>query len=107
MFKCVSIKMWNYTKRSFTAKVLRETILKSQVKLQVCMGDITMEQVDAIVNAANGSLKHGGGLAAAIVKNGGKLVRFSGLMLWDIGRFKMNRMNILRKMVTYQLVKLV
>jgi hypothetical protein len=54
MFKCVNIKMWNYTKRSFTAKVLRETILKSQVKLQVCMGDITMEQVDAIVNAANG-----------------------------------------------------
>ncbi len=39
------------------------------------MGDITDWKVDAIVNAANGSLRHGGGLAAAIVKKGGSQIQ--------------------------------
>jgi O-acetyl-ADP-ribose deacetylase (regulator of RNase III) len=38
-------------------------------------GDITAEKVDAIVNAANSRLMHGGGLAAAIVRRGGDAIQ--------------------------------
>ena len=39
--------------------------------LQIVQGDLTLETVDAIVNAANRELQHGGGVAAAIVRRGG------------------------------------
>ena len=39
--------------------------------LQVRKGDMTKENVDVIVNAANSHLQHASGLAGAIVKNGG------------------------------------
>jgi putative ATPase len=38
-------------------------------------GDITAEQVDAIVNAANSRLQHGGGVAAAIARRGGAQIQ--------------------------------
>jgi len=47
----------------------------SGFSLQLVQGDITIEEVDAIVNAANEHLQHGGGLAWAIVKRGGEVIQ--------------------------------
>jgi O-acetyl-ADP-ribose deacetylase (regulator of RNase III) len=43
--------------------------------LEVLRGDITAQAVDAIVNAANVHLQHGGGVAAAIVRKGGAVIQ--------------------------------
>lgn len=40
-------------------------------KIHVVRGDITQEEVDAVVNAANEMLRHGGGVAGAMVVEGG------------------------------------
>ncbi len=43
--------------------------------IRVVHGDITEEPVDAIVNAANSYLAHGGGVAGAIVRRGGRVIQ--------------------------------
>ena len=43
--------------------------------LEVVRGDLTEQAVDAIVNAANSSLAHGGGIAGAIVRRGGEAIQ--------------------------------
>jgi O-acetyl-ADP-ribose deacetylase len=44
-------------------------------EIEVIQGDITEIEVDAIANAANTKLKHGGGVAAAISRAGGPAVQ--------------------------------
>jgi O-acetyl-ADP-ribose deacetylase (regulator of RNase III) len=44
-------------------------------EIEVRHADITKLEVDAIANAANTQLKHGGGVAAAIVRAGGRVVQ--------------------------------
>ncbi|HXX57864.1 MAG TPA: macro domain-containing protein [Thermodesulfovibrionales bacterium] len=43
--------------------------------LRLVQGDITERDVDAIVNAANSHLQHGGGVAGAIVRKGGSIIQ--------------------------------
>ena len=51
--------------------ILVEKKLSTGQTLQIAKGDITTDEVDAIVNAANEHLQHGGGVAWAIVRCGG------------------------------------
>ena len=55
--------------------ILVEHILSTGQSLQIVQGDITTEEVDAIVNAANEYLQHGGGVAWAIVRRGGDVIQ--------------------------------
>ncbi len=55
--------------------VLREIVLPSGQTFQVVQGDITVEAVDAIVNAANANLQHGGGVAGVIARKGGSAIQ--------------------------------
>lgn len=43
--------------------------------IRLTQGDITTLAVDAIVNAANSRLQHGGGVAGAIVRKGGRVIQ--------------------------------
>jgi len=57
---------------------MMETKKERKIKgktLRLVKGDITERDVDVIVNAANSHLKHGGGVAGAIVKKGGEIIQ--------------------------------
>ncbi len=52
-----------------------EITFPSGQRLEIVQGDITVETVDAIVNAANAQLVHGGGIAGAIARRGGEIIQ--------------------------------
>ena len=49
--------------------------MSPKTEVVVIAGDLTAQAVDAIVNAANNRLQHGGGVAAAIVRAGGRIIQ--------------------------------
>lgn len=56
-----------------TAKKAPKTGIASQIELM--QGDLTEMNTDAIVNAANNDLQHGGGVAGAIRRKGGDVIQ--------------------------------
>ena len=52
-----------------------KTVDIGEKRIEIVQGDITEESVDAIVNAANSHLQHGGGIAGAIVRKGGYIIQ--------------------------------
>ncbi|MGN6560457.1 MAG: macro domain-containing protein [Candidatus Nitrosocosmicus sp.] len=58
-----------------SSKVIDEFKINADTLLRLIEGDITERKVDAIVNPANSYLKHGGGVAGAIVRKGGKIIQ--------------------------------
>ena len=55
------------------ADSIERIINKTTVRL--ISADLTERDVDAIVNAANSYLQHGGGVAGAIVRKGGQVIQ--------------------------------
>ncbi|MBV9179065.1 MAG: macro domain-containing protein [Nitrososphaeraceae archaeon] len=55
--------------------IISELSVDNKKIISLVKGDITERNVDAIVNAANSYLKHGGGVAAAIVRKGGYIIQ--------------------------------
>jgi putative ATPase len=59
-----------------SSKLLKTLIVNSgSTTIQVRHGDLTLEAVGCIVNAANTNLEHSGGLALAICKAGGQCIQ--------------------------------
>ena len=58
-----------------TGQLIDEFSFSNKKKITIVQGDITERKVDVIVNAANSNLKHGGGVAGAIVRKGGRIIQ--------------------------------
>jgi O-acetyl-ADP-ribose deacetylase (regulator of RNase III) len=57
------------------ANIIFKKELHPNRTLKLIHGDLTEVMVDVIVNAANAHLQHGGGVAGAIVRKGGKTIQ--------------------------------
>lgn len=57
------------------SRLVAQTTLAGNKTLSLVHGDLTEEAVDAIVNAANAQLQHGGGVAGAISRRGGAVIQ--------------------------------
>ena len=61
-------------------EVIRSVLVQTSstanyIKLDICKGNLVNETVDAIVNTANESLKHAGGVARALLEAGGETIQ--------------------------------
>jgi O-acetyl-ADP-ribose deacetylase len=58
-----------------TSQLIDEIRISKEKIIRLIKGDITEQNVDVVVNPANSYLKHGGGVAGAIVRKGGKIIQ--------------------------------
>jgi O-acetyl-ADP-ribose deacetylase (regulator of RNase III) len=58
-----------------SSRIIDEIKVTEDTLLRLIEGDITERNVDVIVNPANSYLSHGGGVAGAIVRKGGKIIQ--------------------------------
>lgn len=58
-----------------TTQLIDEIRMLNGKIIRLIKGDITDQNVDVVVNPANSYLKHGGGVAGAIVRKGGKIIQ--------------------------------
>lgn len=58
-----------------TTQLIDEIRMSNDKIIRLIKGDITDQNVDVVVNPANSYLKHGGGVAGAIVRKGGKIIQ--------------------------------
>ena len=58
-----------------STKLIDEIRISNDKIIRLIKGDITGQNVDVVVNPANSYLQHGGGVAAAIVRKGGKIIQ--------------------------------
>jgi O-acetyl-ADP-ribose deacetylase (regulator of RNase III) len=58
-----------------TTQLIDEIKMSNDKIIRLIKGDITDQNVDVVVNPANSYLKHGGGVAGAIVRKGGKIIQ--------------------------------
>src|SRR5688572_15416181 len=56
-------------------QLIDEIRISNDKVIRLIKGDITEQNVDVVVNPANSFLKHGGGVAAAIVRKGGYIIQ--------------------------------
>lgn len=55
-------------------EIIKEAMF-NKTKVRIVRGDLTEAPVEAVVNAANSHLQHGGGVAGAIVRKGGSIIQ--------------------------------
>ena len=58
-----------------TTQLIDEIRMSNDKIIRLIKGDITDQNVDVVVNPANSYLQHGGGVARAIVRKGGKIIQ--------------------------------
>uniref|UniRef100_A0A3B4WTB6 Poly [ADP-ribose] polymerase n=1 Tax=Seriola lalandi dorsalis TaxID=1841481 RepID=A0A3B4WTB6_SERLL len=87
LIQCQEQNLASGTRLSNRGTLVASYSLCDGLQVLVCQGDITKQDADALVNAANEDLDHCGGVAAALSKAGGpEIQRESNALVKQIGK---------------------